>query len=210
MGHRVNQAPRLLVKLSDEKDSILHCDSKFFAIGAEGSSTFKTGTDEGPVGSWRYKDWTPVKLNLTPYIGKAITIEFITTDCFPSYPMPTPVVDTACEIPMPGSHAAYAYIDMYCEPYKPAQIFACATQDSMQICAPDGYASYDWPTNQTGMQPPFNKQCVTVKGIKIGDVYTVNLTSYEGACTTPATITIKGNDFTLSRIQRFARQIQYN
>lgn len=95
----------------------------------------------------------------------------------------------------PGSHSAYAYIDLYCAPIEIASPNICANAPSVELCGPPGYASYDWPSNQPGIQPPFNKQCVTVKKPKAGSVYVVNMKSVAGGCPASTKITLKGSDF---------------
>ncbi|MBS1651488.1 MAG: T9SS type A sorting domain-containing protein [Bacteroidetes bacterium] len=49
-----------------------------------------------PLGSFYYKPWTPVTIDLTAYIGQTITIQFIAEDC------------------VYGGHSGYSYIDLDC------------------------------------------------------------------------------------------------
>lgn len=73
-----------------------------------------------------WKDWTPVMLDLTPYIGSCITIRFTVGDC------------------SQGAHYAYAYLDATCAPMEiisPPDV--CQYQTSV-LTAPVGAASYSW------------------------------------------------------------------
>lgn len=202
-GHAINQGPRFIVKISDAQDSVIDCMYKKI-VYAPGSSSFKNGLTSTLV-QWKYTDWTEVKLDLRSYIGQSITVEFNTADCF--FPVSTGItstngkIDTICYMPQPGSHSAYAYVDLYCTPYANTAIpTVCANQNQVQICAPEGYAGYNWPSNQPGIQPPFNTQCVTILNPKEGDEYTVNLKSYTGTCSIPYKVKLKVNDFTLNDV----------
>lgn len=73
-----------------------------------------------------WKNWTPVMLDLTPYIGSCITIRFTAGDC------------------SVGAHYAYAYLDATCAPMEivsPPDV--CQFQTSV-LTAPVGAASYSW------------------------------------------------------------------
>lgn len=73
-----------------------------------------------------YRDWTPVMLDLTPYIGSCVTIKFTVGDC------------------ARGAHFAYAYLDATCGPMSivaPPSI--CQFQTST-LTAPTGAAAYSW------------------------------------------------------------------
>nr|WP_294862399.1 PKD domain-containing protein [uncultured Fluviicola sp.] len=73
-----------------------------------------------------WKNWTPVMLDLTPYIGSCITIRFTVGDC------------------SQGAHYAYAYLDATCAPLdiiSPPDV--CQFQTSV-LTAPVGAAGYSW------------------------------------------------------------------
>ncbi|MGV3609765.1 MAG: PKD domain-containing protein [Fluviicola sp.] len=73
-----------------------------------------------------WKNWTPVMLDLTPYIGSCITIRFTVGDC------------------SQGAHYAYAYLDATCAPMEiisPPDV--CQYQTSV-LTAPVGAAGYSW------------------------------------------------------------------
>ncbi|WP_341901592.1 Ig-like domain-containing protein [Fluviicola taffensis] len=73
-----------------------------------------------------YRDWTPVMLDLTPYIGSCVTIKFTVGDC------------------ARGAHFAYAYLDATCGPMSiVAPPSVCQFQTST-LTAPAGAATYSW------------------------------------------------------------------
>ncbi|MGV3609763.1 MAG: Ig-like domain-containing protein [Fluviicola sp.] len=82
-------------------------------------------TQIGTTGIY-WKDWTPVMLDLTPYIGSCVTMRFTAGDC------------------SIGAHYAYAYLDATCAPMSivaPPNI--CQFQTST-LTAPAGAATYSW------------------------------------------------------------------
>ncbi len=195
-SHPTNQAPRFEVKITqvvNGKDEQIPCGYyKISAIDAAGA--FNNGPSDWTGATWRYTDWTKVALDLTTYIGKQISIEFSTADCYPNSDDPSLPIDK-CKSTI-GSHSAYAYIDLYTAPVEIASPTLCANAPSIQLCAPPGYATYQWPSGQPGIQPPLNKQCVTVLKPKAGDNYTVKMTSNAGVgCENSMNITLKGTDF---------------
>jgi hypothetical protein len=110
-----------------------------------------------PLDSVVWKDWTPVSIDLSPYIGQTITIEFITNDCGPLF--------------------GYAYISCSCGLL---QIEQTCSGTSDILTAPDGFASYSWsPT--TGLSSTTDQQVtITNSSIYTGDLYTCTCTSVTG------------------------------
>ena len=202
--HPVNQAPRFEIKITEASGNKVPCGYYQVAAG-NGDATFKKGKQSGPPVNgvtpyWTYTDWTKVGLDLSGYIGQIVSIEFTTADCYPSGSTTTTNGVTTCSNWTAGQHSAYAYIDMYCVPVEIISPPVCANQANVQICAPDGYATYQWPSGQPGIVPPLNNKCVTINNPKAGDKYTVNMTSVAGGCPTSATITLSGADFTATDV----------
>src|SRR3954469_2541313 len=79
-AHPGNQSPRFIVKILDANNQVIDCSTRLIVTGPDGPSSLKAGVIDA-TGQWRYTDWAKVQLNLTPYIGQSITIEFITGDC---------------------------------------------------------------------------------------------------------------------------------
>lgn len=73
-----------------------------------------------------YKPWTPVFLDLSPYIGSCVTVRFITEDC------------------AQGGHYGYAYIDAVCNPIQITGTSTICTGESTTLSAPAGGATYSW------------------------------------------------------------------
>lgn len=201
--HLPAEAPRFTIKVTQNvngKDEQIDCG--FYQVDASsggGTKNFETGSSPSLNSVWKYTKWTKVGLDLSMYIGKVISVEFTTADCYPKgngSSTTNGVVKCMWET---GSHSAYAYIDLYCAPIEIISPTICANAPSVELCAPAGYATYSWPANQPGIQPPLDKQCVTVKNPKAGDVYTVDMTSLAtGGCKANAKLTLKGADFTVN------------
>lgn len=197
--HPINMAPRFEIKITDASGKLISCgDYHVIAGQTEG---FKDGATDN-TGNWKYTDWTKVGLDLSGYLGATLTIEFRTTDCFPSFPSFTNnngKLDTVCNSWTPGSHSAYAYIDLYCTPIEIVSPPVCANQSSVELCGPPGYKSYQWEPGP-GLVPPLNKQCVKINNPKAGNKYTVNMISFAGNCPSKTTITLSGSDFTVKDV----------
>ncbi|HET6227948.1 MAG TPA: hypothetical protein VFF27_16810, partial [Bacteroidia bacterium] len=194
--HPLNMAPSFEIKLTDQAGTIIPCG--YYQLVAGSAFGLKDGLVDA-YGTWKYADWKKIALDLSGYIGQSVTIEFRTHDCFPSgtttITKDSLHIDTVCTNWMAGSHAAYAYIDLYSTPVEITAPSVCANQTSVELCAPSGYATYQWPSGQPGIVPPLNKQCVTINNPKPGDMYTVNMTSIAGGCPTSAKVALKGADF---------------
>jgi PKD repeat protein len=194
-NHPKTEAPRFEIKifiLKNGKEELIDCGYYKVEAGGTGAE-FLDGKSTGTA-TWKYTKWTKVGLDLSGYMNQNITIEFTTADCYPST---ANLLDKTKCTWMPGEHSAYAYIDLYCTPVEIISPPVCANQASVELCAPPGYATYDWPANQPGIQPPLNKQCVTINKPKAGSVYVVNMKSVAGGCPTSTKITLKGSDFTV-------------
>ena len=126
-GHEKYEEPRFKVTLYDENNLKINDCSNYdvYASDAELSKSFNTfyaSSNSEPV-LWR--DWTTVGINLTAYIGKTITIEFLAADCTHK------------------GHYGYAYFVASCQP---AELFNkyCEKDIEAYLSAPDGFTSYLW------------------------------------------------------------------
>lgn len=154
-GHDKYIAPRFEIKIThvvSGKEEVITCGQ--YKVVADATNTdFKKGKKDGND-TWLYTEWKKVAVDLTNYIGKVVTIEFTTADCF--LPRMTGVsnnngkIDSTCSNWGAGSHGAYAYIDMYCAKVDIPSPTICANKASVEVCAPPGYLSYSWPPNQPG------------------------------------------------------------
>ena len=153
--HTAIDQPRFEIKVYDSTNQIIDPTCGQYSVVSNSSipgfQTCSTSLSASPI---RYKNWTTVGLNLTPYIGRgSITIEFATGDC-----------DL-------GGHFGYAYIDAYCSPLSITTIY-CSNSTSATLSAPPGF-SYLWSTGET-------TQNINVTNPTVGAIYTCVLTSVTG------------------------------
>ena len=130
-----------------------------------------------------YKRWTPVSVDLTPFIGQTITAEFQTADC------------------IYGGHFGYAYIDLSCAVLEGSVGF-CTGDTKALLIAPGGYSTYQWyDASNTAIAGPKGKNdSLIVTNPTLGDIYTVKMTTVTG-CQTTVKITITISTLTAKVIQ---------
>ena len=149
--HLAQEQPYFKIEALDCAGTPIACGN-LLVTGGPGIPGF---TQIGNTGIF-WKDWTPVMLDLTPYIGSCVTMRFTVADC------------------SIGAHYAYAYLDATCAPMSivaPPNI--CQFQTST-LTAPAGAATYSWvetsapgtvlsTTNTLSVTPTttgtFNYQC---------------------------------------------------
>ncbi len=127
-GHEFVFQPRFTIRITD-KDGKLVNDCSVYdvtaAAGLEGFHDYLT-----PYGSMvRWRDWTKVGLDLTPFVGKEVQVQFITYDCF-----------------LLG-HFGYAYFTASCAPNK-LSLDVCEG-GTFSLAAPAGFPSYRWDNGDT-------------------------------------------------------------
>ena len=147
-GHPLSDQPRFEVSLLNGANQVIDptCGHYLFVSGSNMGSQWKSCGS-----SVRYKDWETVGLDLTPYDGQTITIEFTTADC------------------AQGGHFGYAYLDAFCSPLKVTTKY-CTGANTAILTAPDGF-KYVWtPGNLT-------TKSITINNPVNGTVYTCNMTS---------------------------------
>ena len=134
-GHNQNEKPLFNVKISDEHDVVLD-DCTIYEVSAmSGLSGFHTyeylkyDTLDGVYKSHtvRWRDWTSIGIDLSPYAGGKVKVGFTTKDCFD------------------GSHYAYTYFTARCANNGLYPI--CIDEDHMMLVAPAGYETYEWSSN---------------------------------------------------------------
>ena len=130
-------------------------------------------------GSRTWLPWTTVGLDLTPYMGQTIQIEFTTWDC------------------AQGAHFGYAYLAAECLPLS-IDVNFCGGNQPLTLTAPSGFQSYSWqPGNMNGQQ-------VTVNNPQTNQIYTCTMTTFsnQGTCSVDlsvqATPTLVQASFTYS------------
>jgi|GEM_PF-2810756 len=181
--HEPAEQPRFETLITTPDGQTVSCGYFLFVAGS-GLAQFNNGPD-----NWQYTDWTEVGLDLTPYIGLVVTIEFRVAGCYPAAAFGGG--NNA------GQHSAYVYLDAFCQAFEVESPAFCAGEASLEICAPDGFINYQWPAGQLGIQPPLDQQCVTVLSPVAGTIYNVNMDLITG-CPTSTTIEMSGTPVTLT------------
>ncbi|MBO73328.1 MAG: hypothetical protein CMD35_06920 [Flavobacteriales bacterium] len=151
-GHSQNEKPKFEVKLLDENMEIIPGPCGYYQVtaGPETDTWHQNGTI-------RFKDWATVGIDLTPYIGQVMTIEFSVEDCGL------------------GGHFGYAYIDAKCG-YLDVVVngFCTGDNDSVYLTAPSGFDEYYWPvTGET-------TQTILMHYPQVGDSVFVEITNEAG------------------------------
>jgi hypothetical protein len=127
-GHEIFKQPRFTASVFDEttKSQTACATFQFTAPGQTGSGI--PGFATAPVGdSVLYKSWSPVLVNLTPYRGHIVRLEFTTNDC------------------SEGGHFGYAYIDIDENCASPITgNITCPEISSLTLKAFPGFAKYRW------------------------------------------------------------------
>jgi gliding motility-associated-like protein len=123
--HMINEQPRFRARIVNVTDGETNIDCVNFDFTASASLPgFQVSTTLFNV---RYKEWTPISIDLTAYIGKKIRLEFITSDC------------------TRGAHFGYAYIDVNssCSGAIAGTVL-CHGDPGISLTAPYGFQTYTW------------------------------------------------------------------
>lgn len=151
-GHTSNEQPFFRAVLKDQNGNVIPCSE--FVVSAAGNlpGFFNSPNCLGV----RYKPWSTVNVDLTSYIGQAVTAEFTTGDC------------------AQGAHYGYAYIDAACsQSFLELYPDTICVGESVTLTAPNGYQSYQWlPGGQT-------TQSITVSP-NTNTNYQLNLVAFNG------------------------------
>jgi len=78
----------------------------------------------------RWKPWTTIALDLTPYLGQSIQLEFTNADC------------------SKGGHWGYSYMDVKTGKME-INVKACESDSIAFLEAPEGFSSYLWSNGET-------------------------------------------------------------
>ncbi|MFH0864849.1 MAG: PKD domain-containing protein [Bacteroidota bacterium] len=163
-SHPSNEQPKFTIYVKDASGNVVDPICGIYEVSAAASIP---GFNN--YGSVRWKNWTTVGIDLSPWIGQNITIEFTTYDC------------------AQGGHYGYAYIACSCGALQLAQ--QCVGTSSV-ITAPPGFSTYSWSVGGTG-------QSVTISNPVNGTVVSCVCTSVQGCSVTLyATINITPVSFT--------------
>ena len=161
LGHTADDQPRFGLKILNSNGQIVNPTCGQYEVVANATLPgFQTCTitTNAPV---RYKNWTTVGIDLTPFGTGPISIEFATGDC-----------DL-------GGHYGYAYIDAFCTSLRINTNFCVGTTD-VTLSAPLGF-TYLWSTGSTS-------QNISISNPIIGQTVTCQLTSVTGCIVQLTTI----------------------
>lgn len=145
-GHSASDQPKFDLRILNASNQVIDPTCGQYSV-YEGQS----GSNFVTCGSSRIQNWRTVGLNLLPYVGQVITIEFTTYDCRLS------------------GHYGYAYVAASCGPLE-LEVSYCPGTNSAVIEAPPGFNTYNWSTGQTG-------QIITVNNPNVGQTINVSMTS---------------------------------
>jgi len=138
---------------------------------------FDSLVDPTGVNEFYYKNWTPIFIPLTPYLGQNVTITFETSDC-----------DR-------GGHFGYAYVTADCAPLSIVTTLPqpCIGGNTI-LTAPTGLATYNWVG--PGIVGSATGQVATAN---TGGTYSVTMTTFANAGQTGCSLTLPAT-FTNSTI----------
>ncbi|MFL5763371.1 MAG: PKD domain-containing protein [Bacteroidia bacterium] len=155
-AHTTEQQPFFKIEVFDCAGNPIAC-GQYLVVGGPGIPGFTLCP--GTVDVY-YRPWTPVAVDLTPYIGSCAKIKFTVGDC------------------SLGAHFAYAYLDVQCNPMAITGPNFICPGTSTTLNAPAGAAVYSWsPGGAT-------TQSITVSPAT-NTTYSCTITSVAGpACTT--------------------------
>jgi gliding motility-associated-like protein len=124
-GHGQNEQPRFIARMLDvQTNKYLPCASNEY-IATAALPGFKVSTVDRSV---KYKNWSSVFINLGPYAGKTLQLEFTTADC------------------TRGAHWGYAYIDVGDCDVTASAHYEC-NPNIASFTGPPGFQEYKWYDN---------------------------------------------------------------
>ncbi len=132
-GHIHENQPRFVIKILNEKDSLLETCAQYDVRSAADIPGFQTYLGLGVPVRWR--PWTTIAIDLSSYINKDIKVQFVNYDC------------------LEGGHFGYAYYTVECLPSK-LNLTACAS-DKVTLEAPPFCESYLWTNGDTTQTATF-------------------------------------------------------
>ncbi|MBI5539109.1 MAG: gliding motility-associated C-terminal domain-containing protein [Bacteroidia bacterium] len=148
-AHDLSDQPKFDIMILDANNNIVDPMCGMYSIISGGSIPgFQS------FGTTRWKDWTVVGIDLSPYMGQNISIEYTTYDCLQT------------------GHYGYAYLSCDCMPMG-INVGFCVGNLDAELSAPPGF-SYLWsPGGATS-------QSITINNPTIGTTYTCELTAPNG------------------------------
>lgn len=173
-GHPSDWQPDFRVQVVDSTGTLLDsCGYFYFPAPNNGPPPpgWNLCTND-PNGAVYWKDWTTVGMDLTPYFGQRVYINFRARGCYYN------------------THFGYAYVSAFCG-YLDVKTALCSGDSSATLTAPPGF-HYLWNTGDT-------TDSITVPHPLTGTIYSCTLTALNGCqvtITDTLTYTIIHTNFT--------------
>jgi|GEM_PF-1641045 len=146
--HEPWEQPKFEITVTNQGDVFDKQCGYYKVVSAEHIPGFKS------IGKIRYKDWTSVGVDLSPYMDQTVTIQFTTFDC------------------QRGAHFGYSYFNAYYSKLD-LKVKFCEGDEFAEIIAPPGF-EYKWhPTGETTRR-------IKVSSKDIFKNYTCTITSVTG------------------------------
>jgi gliding motility-associated-like protein len=165
-SHQNHQQPRFEVRVYDESGDLIPCGSYSVRAGPNAADDGfilceSPVNPDYPAYTRKYwvKDWTVAGADLSGYVGRQVTIEFVTADC------------------SLGGHAGYAYVEASCKSLDVAVDGLCPGVDTTTLTITEGFESYLWYNGETG-------NSIEVADLQYGDTVSVTVNSFTGCSTT--------------------------
>ena len=164
-SHDLNEQPFFSIKLYDGTGAQIGGPCGVYNVLSSEASTdtsFKQSAGSAP--DVFYRDWDRVNVDLTPFIGQTITVEFETADCDLS------------------GHFGYAYIDAGCLENIDAEAAFCPGDPYALLVASDGFAKYTWygPNDSTAVITGETNDTLQVTNPQVDDTFYVDLETQNG------------------------------
>jgi PKD repeat protein len=144
MPHALGDQPYISFRVLDKNGNEISCTRVDLNATTGTVSGDFSKKDIGTSGEEvLYRDWKPVYIPLTSYIGQQVTIQFESSDCHQ------------------GGHCAYMYLAVDCSPIQKINVSPLSCQnDTAILTAPAGFASYFW--SGPGIKSVNTRRSVTV------------------------------------------------
>lgn len=167
-NHLPQEQPRFEINTYDQNGVQIPGACGQYVVYAGSDPAFISNPSSAPNPYVKYKCWTTVGVDLTPYVGQNVTVEFVTSDC------------------TLGGHFGYAYIDLSCAQLQ-ASVGFCQGDTNQLLIAPPGFVGYQWYDPSNNPIPGATNDSLMITNGNVGDQYTVVLTSISGCQATMVT-----------------------
>ncbi|WP_317899957.1 gliding motility-associated C-terminal domain-containing protein [Aurantibacillus circumpalustris] len=171
-GSGTAQQPGFSVKMYDCQGAPLACSNLSLNPGCQSAGVSFSVASNGNL----WSNWQVKYIDLTPYVGSCITIEFIQSDCSLGGHWGSSLIDCQCggQIIGPGLTGLGGFVG--------GPVSFCSGSNQAQISAPAGYQTYQWYAPGTGSiaAPQGTMQNITINSPIAGSIYTVQMIAASG------------------------------